>query len=236
MEPQPRRRRRIARSCVECRRRKIRCDRKDPCTHCVATQLRCIYKSYGDQPSSLLQPTEDQSSPNLLEPLPSLHTRQFRGSRPATDNNAQSGPRTPATRATSPTRTTTRNELSMPPRRDNSRSSAYAQSSEPTVADLLNRLQSLDQPSTQEATEGLCETTRAILSRPSRIESSEWIFSKTRIMRWSLWMGTAKEVRCHYISYLPLKPPADFVSQVSSISCLLRRGYWERHWRIIPSS
>lgn len=200
METQPRRRRRIARSCIECRRRKIRCDRKDPCTHCVATQLTCIYKGYGGQPSSLLQPTEERSLLNNITPLPSLHGQQIGGNPPATDNNALQGPRTPATRATTPTGTTTQIERSIRPNRDELRSSVCAQSSELSLADLLNRIQSLEQSLAQKPADDLSETTRAILDRPSRIESSEWIFSKTRIMRWSLWMGTAKEVRYRYLT------------------------------------
>jgi hypothetical protein len=204
MEPQLRRRRRIARSCVECRRRKIKCDRKDPCKHCVATQLRCIYKSYGDQPSPLLQPQEI-SSLNPVTPLPSLHTQQIGENRPTTDNNVLFGPRTPAARATTPTGTTTQIDHSIPPNRNDLQSPNFAQTSEPSVTDLLNRIQSLEQSLAQRPTDGLCETTQTILGRPSRIESSEWIFSKTRIMRWSLWMGTAQEVWYRYNSLFPSK-------------------------------
>ena len=45
----PRKRRRPALSCVECRRRKIKCDRHEPCVHCVSVKLRCTYKAYDDQ-------------------------------------------------------------------------------------------------------------------------------------------------------------------------------------------
>ncbi|KAF2490666.1 hypothetical protein BU16DRAFT_160062 [Lophium mytilinum] len=39
----PRYRRRSARSCQECRRRKVKCDRKEPCSHCVLSKNTCIY-------------------------------------------------------------------------------------------------------------------------------------------------------------------------------------------------
>ncbi|KAK8047920.1 hypothetical protein PG996_015984 [Apiospora saccharicola] len=42
-------------SCRECRRRKIRCDHKSPCAHCVHHQRRCTYQSHGgdlDPPSA----------------------------------------------------------------------------------------------------------------------------------------------------------------------------------------
>ena len=48
MERQPRRRRRAALSCVECRRRKIKCDRQDPCSHCVASQVQCTFRLFND--------------------------------------------------------------------------------------------------------------------------------------------------------------------------------------------
>lgn len=44
MEPPPYRRRRPALSCIECRRRKIKCDRNSPCAHCVAAKTSCTYK------------------------------------------------------------------------------------------------------------------------------------------------------------------------------------------------
>lgn len=31
------------RSCLECRRRKIRCDRSLPCAYCVRTRIECVY-------------------------------------------------------------------------------------------------------------------------------------------------------------------------------------------------
>jgi hypothetical protein len=31
------------RSCLECRRRKIRCDRSFPCSYCVHTDIHCAY-------------------------------------------------------------------------------------------------------------------------------------------------------------------------------------------------
>ncbi|CRG85604.1 putative transcriptional regulatory protein C417,09c [Talaromyces islandicus] len=39
----PRKRRRPARSCQECRRRKIKCDLKQPCSHCIASRCSCLY-------------------------------------------------------------------------------------------------------------------------------------------------------------------------------------------------
>ncbi|KAJ5942552.1 hypothetical protein N7516_002720 [Penicillium verrucosum] len=45
--PEPRekarRRNRVIHSCLECRRRKMKCDRKNPCQNCCASLLRCVY-------------------------------------------------------------------------------------------------------------------------------------------------------------------------------------------------
>jgi hypothetical protein len=46
MEQQPRKRRRPALSCISCRSRKIKCDRNDPCNHCLASKTECAYQVY----------------------------------------------------------------------------------------------------------------------------------------------------------------------------------------------
>ena len=47
-----RKRRRPALSCVECRRRKIKCDRGEPCAHCKKSAgIKCVY-SKNDHPAS----------------------------------------------------------------------------------------------------------------------------------------------------------------------------------------
>lgn len=52
----PRKRRRPAHSCVECRRRKVRCDRNKPCTQCTTHKfVPCVYE---DGKLSSRTPTE----------------------------------------------------------------------------------------------------------------------------------------------------------------------------------
>ena len=49
----PRKRRRPALSCVECRRRKIKCDRNDPCSQCTQAKVAsCTYKDGYPGPSN----------------------------------------------------------------------------------------------------------------------------------------------------------------------------------------
>ncbi|KAH7141142.1 putative C6 transcription factor [Dactylonectria macrodidyma] len=72
LAPSPRKRRRPFHSCNECRRRKLRCDRKQPCGRCVAQHApSCDYTSNShitsDQPASFTPRTE----PRALPPTPS---------------------------------------------------------------------------------------------------------------------------------------------------------------------
>ncbi|KAH6652057.1 hypothetical protein BKA67DRAFT_345316 [Truncatella angustata] len=68
MEQQSRRRRRPALSCVQCRRRKIKCDRGDPCAHCLTAKSQCTYRLYGGEPGarqeSVCHPSTISSVPN----------------------------------------------------------------------------------------------------------------------------------------------------------------------------
>ena len=43
VQPNPRKRHRSAPSCQECRRRKVKCDRSEPCGHCVISKKQCHY-------------------------------------------------------------------------------------------------------------------------------------------------------------------------------------------------
>lgn len=60
--PQPpplQKRRRVGRACDECRRKKIKCDGKQPCTHCT------VY-SYGARSWSKFLPLTPSQNPSIL--------------------------------------------------------------------------------------------------------------------------------------------------------------------------
>ncbi|KAI5460192.1 C6 zinc finger domain protein [Mariannaea sp. PMI_226] len=57
----PRRRRRPALSCRECRRRKIKCDQKNPCAHCTRHDTQCIYQPFQNHVEPTLPVPQDQS-------------------------------------------------------------------------------------------------------------------------------------------------------------------------------
>jgi hypothetical protein len=70
----PIRRRRPALSCIGCRRRKVRCDRSNPCAHCVAAHIECTYKVFRNPPTSRRQSQRsvDVESPSAIRLSPSV--------------------------------------------------------------------------------------------------------------------------------------------------------------------
>jgi hypothetical protein len=94
----PRKRRRPPRSCDECRRRKVKCDRKEPCIRCIISKASCIYSAVfaaaavpqnSSHPSSFLQ---DLVSAPLFVPeiRPSIDHRIARETEPTTSMTAVS--------------------------------------------------------------------------------------------------------------------------------------------------
>lgn len=66
--PRPvRRRQRAALTCLECRRRKVKCDRKHPCRQCVAAQVECTYSSTFDKARALPKQPRD-ARPAISKP------------------------------------------------------------------------------------------------------------------------------------------------------------------------
>ncbi|OTB04516.1 hypothetical protein M426DRAFT_151853 [Hypoxylon sp. CI-4A] len=93
-EPE-RRRRRPPVSCVLCRRRKIRCDRENPCSNCVKSRSgNCVYDSHSPAPLQLGRgarreshyPTPTSSSTGAAAAIPS----QTSSSSPRADSSASS--------------------------------------------------------------------------------------------------------------------------------------------------
>lgn len=56
------------RSCVTCRRRKVKCDKKPRCTNCVKGNIECVYPSPGRAPRKPRKPQDSE----LLERLRKL--------------------------------------------------------------------------------------------------------------------------------------------------------------------
>ena len=192
MERQSKRRRRPALSCIECRRRKIRCDRNDPCTHCISVRIQCTFNVYGDESVGHQQPQQDTASGLSVLALtngpmaehgnqlltsatsPSDQARHIGANRPTTERrNHLCGPRDPAAAAR---HNDTLNTLGG----DDIRSSNRAQDVESDIRDLLQRVQKLEGSSASSPNRALSKTGRDICERPSGPHESEIVLDKSR--------------------------------------------------------
>jgi hypothetical protein len=187
-----RRRRRPALSCIECRRRKIKCDRKGPCAQCLAAKIQCAYKYYGDVNKGSTQEHGRLQAPNT----PSVTISSEHG-RPLDTASLFN-------RAAS----------SLPienPVEDISRHYPQplqiAQQDQHATTNLQGLLQPVHMQMVQDSLAtnpifGLTETGRDILEHQSGLQNSQIILNKTRTLRWSHWMGTAPEVRFWFLYHM----------------------------------
>lgn len=177
MESQIRRRRRPALSCIDCRRRKVKCDRSDPCGQCIAARIRCVYRTYS-APQQPLQPQLQRqpsaSTPSVSAPSPSIQVQQLGAHRftPPLHPSLQGGVTAAA-----------QNDSLIDPRLKDPNHERQPQS-----------LQDLNRLPTPASTAAPSDTSRELLTRQSGVPDSRVILNKTRIVRWSHWMGTAEEV------------------------------------------
>ncbi|KAF2493579.1 hypothetical protein BU16DRAFT_83911 [Lophium mytilinum] len=190
MDRELRRRRRPALSCIECRRRKIKCDRSDPCAHCVSTETQCAYTIRSNKP--VVQPggsLGSSPSPSIYATSSVARVQRNSTNRPTTVH----GDFPPELQATA---------TAAAAARQNDTPDTYglkqgirnrAQDEGPNLRDLLQRVQILEQSSASSPIHGLAETGRNILTRQSGLQDSQIILNKTRIFTWSHWMGMAQE-------------------------------------------
>jgi len=179
MDRQPRKRRRPAMSCLECRRRKIKCCRNDPCAHCVSTKAQCTFSIYSNEPRPA--PLTTPLNPSTYAPS-SLALAQHLSTNRAT---VEHGIYVPALARSEATNTPENNEIRSPNR---------ISEADPDLRDLLRRVQKLEESASSNHIHGLSETRREILARQSGLQDTQIVLKKTRILRWSDWMGTSQEV------------------------------------------
>ena len=72
VQPNPRKRRRPAPSCQECRRRKVKCDRSEPCGHCGLSKKQCHY-GHGSAQASRFVNGGTSTSQVVHGPAPTVH-------------------------------------------------------------------------------------------------------------------------------------------------------------------
>ncbi|PKS06059.1 hypothetical protein jhhlp_007893 [Lomentospora prolificans] len=195
MARQPRRRRRPALSCVECRRRKIKCDRISPCAHCVSNKADCIYRAYNDRPSPLREhhrsPTLSPSAP--VHPVPRSVRRGQQSYRTSTltastPHSALSPPLVP--RREVETQDSHRNDG-----RNQLESLADHRDSPVDFRHLLQRVRKLEASSASNSTHPPSDTSRDILSLQSGpVQDAQILLNKTRVLRWSFWTGMSQDL------------------------------------------
>ncbi|RDL37480.1 Uncharacterized protein BP5553_04913 [Venustampulla echinocandica] len=186
MDREPRRRRRLALSCLECQRRKVKCDRNNPCGRCTSFKSQCTYKANGDlrQPRSMSSPL----SPSTNAPPPSVQVAQFETNRPAAEGARHSFEFRARTIAPDSSPSTTGRSMTGLPSR--------AQATEQDIRELIQRVQRLEESSVSSPVNGVhrpSETNRDIPARQSGLEESHIIFKKTRVSEWGNWLGMAPE-------------------------------------------
>ncbi|RMZ70270.1 fungal specific transcription factor domain-containing [Pyrenophora seminiperda CCB06] len=66
-QPRIRRRNRLITSCLECRRRKLKCDKGNPCTHCTKTDRKCVFIASGMDADAQAKLAEVKEQMGMLE-------------------------------------------------------------------------------------------------------------------------------------------------------------------------
>jgi hypothetical protein len=199
-EEQPKRRRRPALSCLACRRRKIKCDRASPCARCISTSTQCTYRGRGGE-SLVIVPSSPQdgegyatsASPRTSRTSPVAQARAVNGDMPTTRHGFY--PPTPAAAGTAAR--SARVDHSDGANHSGTGTPALVQEAVPGFQDLRQRVRKLEQLSVLGPVHALAETGRHILTRQIGLQDSEVALKKSRLLRWSDWIGIAPEVDRH---------------------------------------
>lgn len=193
MEPQLRRRRRPAQSCVECRRRKVKCDRQEPCAHCRASKNKCIYRVYSHEGIVWRQSAHETSEGSTSSQ--SAIAEQTGKDPPVLGTGNQ--PSMPLGGTAVGTITAGYSHASNISGHDGIQLPSTTQDaeSETLVQCLFQRVLKLEEVLDSSPTSGLSQRGQSMLTSQSGLQDSQIILNKTRIMRWSHWMGTAREVK-----------------------------------------
>lgn len=210
--PPPRKRRRPALSCVSCRRRKIKCDRTQPCKNCVSLQAECIYKLYVNEDILRGPPAATSSSSSTTRDsahaVPDAHggVTNLAGSADTSDHPI-------VWQLEAAARTQSANQGSTA---DNVVTSSHGATG--SGLDLRYQLPK-DRPAEPSFQPGLDESGWHILKQQVGVKDSDVPLNKHRPPRWSEWLGTAPEVwLIHANAYLIL-PNAQLVLRYLLLFC-----------------
>ncbi|GAP86258.1 putative C6 zinc finger domain-containing protein [Rosellinia necatrix] len=193
MEEQPRRRRRPALSCLACRRRKLKCDRANPCARCVLANTNCTYRAAANEAAVV---RVQGGGPTTLSPRASPPPQTLVNNRGILAPGHEYGLSTPGVRLAAP--------VTPLPEHLHGGGSFDAlnptdpRDATPELQELRQRIRKLEELATSGRVHGLAETGRHILTRQAGLRDSEITLKKTRLLRWSDWMGIAPEFQPVY--------------------------------------
>lgn len=192
-----RKRKRPALSCVECRRRKIRCDRSHPCSQCRTINSRCTFTQFHDLRSDVPQSQRVQT----------LGVSTNRPGAPAGGQTSQDVSQSPQ-----PAEAASQNYLTLPPlkatgdflsrqRRSDVQSEGYPNAMIPTHQRQLSPQERQSEAADLvQSSYGLSYMSTELLARQIGLRSPHIVLNKTRTLRWSHWMGSAAEVFSIHVS------------------------------------
>ena len=193
MEREPRRRRRPALSCLECRRRKIKCDRNEPCAQCVSTRAQCSYKRFNDEPAIQQPPQPGISGVSTSSPSANAHSPLAPVQRIGTNRSvAESDSRLP--RPWTSAAATGKSDASNTFGRDNVGPVHHDRDTESTTRDLLDRIRNPDHSSVSSGIDRFFGTADDVAEPSTEIKDWRTVLNKTRTLGWSRWLGLAHEV------------------------------------------
>ncbi|ETS75541.1 hypothetical protein PFICI_12485 [Pestalotiopsis fici W106-1] len=191
MEQQPKRRRRPALSCIQCRRRKIKCDRTDPCKHCVTAQHHCTYDAYGVRPLPAQQQRRGRQSLQALAATASQSDSPdplFPNLQSAVPASAEAGDGVSVAQVG-----TENGNVVDVARTDDTRPLRSSRGDDPYLRDLIERVESLEKASYQFS--GQVDPGSANHVLDSGLQRSHIVLNKTRILSSSHWKTTTRELQ-----------------------------------------
>ncbi|KAJ8071760.1 hypothetical protein OCU04_002076 [Sclerotinia nivalis] len=194
---QPRKRRRPALSCIQCRRRKIKCDRNMPCGQCVSSKTPACQYSSDPGPESK-RPRANGNGQYHVTPSPGSTTNASSNFNGVTDNVTNGTPlvstdfwneRTPLVEGPLPVR----GQVVVPPQNP----------SDPSVQALLDRVHKLEQVISE--TEAMNGGPNITISSCVKGPSLRGSLSKTRFFGRSHWMNSFEQFK-HMSNFKELGP------------------------------
>ena len=194
-------------SCIQCRRRKIKCDRSNPCAQCMLAKSQCSYRVPVNTPLTRGQTQKVglivlSSSPLTETASTPLHARS-RTIAPVTDNNEQfaepdaatvrteNNPRTNSGRTKTNLRTNYENNTGQPNPKNAAKPDSHAR---------LPNVQSLERAFGKAPILGEDHVTRNLLLSNSGLSNTQVGSDKIRNTKGNNWGGIAPEVSFRFLA------------------------------------